>query len=312
MSIRGIKMLIHITNEITFREVKEIFDGYGKILMIENISELDKNHKKNHSLKLFIIMFESISDENYWRLIHFGIDFQKEQLNIEPFIFKKLPKIGNRIEEEEEKKVCVYSIPKSYKGRKLKKIFQSEFGDVVEAAFIREKLKNSFNFGFVKFKDKKSAMKAIELRYITVKSLSSGPEGKNKPVMLEIKPFIIKNSVLIERKFMKKHFQNYIKTLNFYSEILPLISKDIMFIPAPKRENYIRSLLKEQRHILKKDLPKLELFFYNKNCLSKEESRENRAIYKALKKNNFIPKNHPSSNIRYNKGNERGYFPNIF
>lgn len=85
-----------------------------------------------------------------------------------------------------ERKICLFGIPKQYKSRKLKKIFQKTFGGV-ENAYIRKNRSREFNYGFVTFYDKKIARKALVKGTIEVKDTQL-----QKTISLEIRKFEVK------------------------------------------------------------------------------------------------------------------------
>lgn len=86
-----------------------------------------------------------------------------------------------------QRKICLFGVPKSYKSRKLKKIFQNEFGNV-ENAYIRKTRSRLFNYGFVTFSDAATAQKALLQKIVVVNDTK-----ESKEVEIEVRKFFTKS-----------------------------------------------------------------------------------------------------------------------
>lgn len=308
MNVRGISLLIPFKKSTIESELNKRLSAYGRVLLVE---EIRKNHENSNNefnpshlmLQNILIVFEEISNYNYTKLLNYGIGLKNENFAVKSFCFDGLEPLDYaQIAKQEERKVCVYSIPKSYKGRKLKKIFENEFGKVVDAAFIRGKSDNLFNFGFVKFFDKKGVMEALNKNFIRVPrktDLNDNSHFNDKDDILEIKPYIIKHSKEAYRKFLRNHIQNYLTSLKSDPEFCFTNSffNQAHFIPEKKRKRFITGILRNGYCSQAKDFQELELFYFNRNKL---RNRSHKILSRIIKMNMDINKNHNFDNILEN------------
>lgn len=158
------------------------------------------------------------------------------RLNLEPFIDNG-KEIAKKNFEKEERKICVLGIPKSMTEIFFKLIFEKNYGQIEKAYLRTSNINKVTNFGFIIFKEKKSAFKAIEDESIFVKELG---------VILFMKKFRSNREVRKSQEAMKMNNNN-----NNYSNI---------------NDNYYGDFDFRTRNFKKKD---------NKNYISYEYYKKN-------------------------------------
>lgn len=173
------------------------FSKFGSVKSI-NFQEDPKN-KKQKMAKISIFSDfkpESISNEE---LLIFG-----KPVKIEPFFDYFDPELAKR-------KICVFQIPKSYKSRKLKKIFSKKFGKV-QKAFVRKKKSSILRHGYVIFANIEAAQNAVETGTIEVDDLQL-----NKKITLTIQKFELNDENPLKEDLNREEKSETKKTyLSFY------------------------------------------------------------------------------------------------
>lgn len=104
-----------------------------------------------------------------------------------------------------ERRICVMGIPKLYNDTKFEDLFQRVIGDV-EKAYVREKRKSTLNYGFVTFKSKETAKKALDMKIIDLKKV----DGCNG--FIQIKEFTSKGKE--RRESLEKTEKLFVKTIS--------------------------------------------------------------------------------------------------
>lgn len=172
--------------------LNKLFSRFGEIKGI--VIEKTENGKSPKFARIKLA-----SPLTYEKIIKVGAKIGPVQLLVEPLYQPTDAELARR-------KICLFGVPKSFKSRKLKKIFQNQFGKV-ENAYIRKTRSRLYNYGFVTFSDYSTAQRALKQKVVIV---SDTKEKIN--IELEVRKFFIKSE-----KNMMEYFEN--KNFEFETEI---------------------------------------------------------------------------------------------
>lgn len=79
------------------------------------------------------------------------------------------------------------------------------------------------------------------------------------------------------------------------------IDKFLFFLPPWKRESYLKNLLKDNTKLDKEELPKLELFYFNKHPSYIKNEKDSIGFERSvLKMSKIVDENHHFYNLRKN------------
>lgn len=176
----------HLPETISEESLSLHFSQFG---IIKNV--FLKNLQEGKFAGTAFITLES--DLSYEKIINEGAVIGVDKITIE-----KLTHVP--VEDLAQRKICLFGVPKSYKSRKLKKIFEIELGNV-ENAYIRKTRSKLYNYGFVTFLNVHTAQRALRQGVVVVNDIK-----EKRQVELEIKKFFTKN---------EKNNRNFIETENF-------------------------------------------------------------------------------------------------
>lgn len=295
------------------------FQKFGEVKRIEIISS---NTQKNAKITLFTsLTYQNLTEKDLK-------------------VGEKLLKVKRIFDDDEsesqlaERKVCVLGIPKSYKSRKLKKIFSLKFGKV-EKAYIRKNKLWELNYGFVVFGDEETALKIIEMGIVTIddrkiqkvvklevikfdesveieKKLNFRKSKKNgenigSQIMIEddcyIKKKLFSKEKYLEKGEKLKSFKsNQLNNKRFEVKTRELqYLSQFKFMSAVKLQRYLEKIKKSKKISIfsKLEIERLELFYFN------EEGRTRNSTQRMLRSGvlrDRISRNHSLNNLSFNHG----------
>lgn len=279
-----------------------------------------------------------------------GHFIQGKKINLEPFVDNRELMMQRNIEQE-ERKVCILGLPKSLEETEFREIFEI-FGGV-EKAYFRASTQRESNFGFIVFRERESANKAIAKASIflpkyevilTIKKFRSNrglKKKKKKKIPQEnSRNFIKKKGGKRTKKLRSNERFDYDPIMNLRpgnDNILPgypykretsyhqdqarreiytegknfpkkksvgtldqsIKQFKVNFMPRQQLKRYLKMILSKNQSIKwinPNDLPKLELFYWNKK--GRKDFHLFSLVFELRLK---IDMNHSRSNLRLRK-----------